>query len=191
LSEESSQAMDGMFKFLASKETDRVGPKTVRIKGRDVTFSKVCGAVADCTFSELCERALWTNDYAKMTQIFHTVFIRDIPIMNLKTKSEARRFITLIDTLYDHKIRVVASGAADYWDLFQPESIDSQERLEQNRLLIDDLAIKASSSGSLDAGVFSGEEEIFAFDRTVSRMTEMQTKEYWKKWNTAHLSNKQ
>ena len=41
LSEESSQAMDGMFKFLASKETDRVGPKTVRIKGRDVTFSKV------------------------------------------------------------------------------------------------------------------------------------------------------
>ena len=54
-----------------------------------------------------------------MTQIFHTVFIRDIPIMNLKTKSEARRFITLIDTLYDHKIRVVASGAADYWDLFQ------------------------------------------------------------------------
>ena len=80
---------------------------------------QVCGAVADCTFSELCERALWTNDYAKMTQIFHTVFIRDIPIMNLKTKSEARRFITLIDTLYDHKIRVVASGAADYWDLFQ------------------------------------------------------------------------
>ena len=75
--------------------------------------------MADCTFSELCERALWTNDYAKMTQIFHTVFIRDIPIMNLKTKSEARRFITLIDTLYDHKIRVVASGAADYWDLFQ------------------------------------------------------------------------
>ena len=41
LSEESNQAMDGMFKFLASKETDRVGPKTVRIKGRDVTFSKV------------------------------------------------------------------------------------------------------------------------------------------------------
>jgi len=190
LSAESSQAMDGMFKFLAAKETDRVGPKTVRIKGRDVKFSKVCGAVADCTFSELCERPLWTNDYGKMTQIFHTVFIRNIPIMNLKTKSEARRFITLIDTLYDHKIRVVASGAADYWDLFQPEQVSEQEKLEQNRMLIDDLGIRAENTGSLDAGVFSGEEEIFAFDRTISRLTEMQTKEYWKKWNTAHLSNK-
>ena len=187
LSPESSQAMDGMFKFLASKETDRVGPKTVRIKGRDVSFAKVCGAVADCTFDELCGRALWTNDYAKMTQIFHTVFIRNIPIMNLKTKSEARRFITLIDTLYDHKIRVIASGAADYWDLFQPESVSEQELLEQNRMLVDDLAINASETGSLSAGVFSGEEELFAFDRTISRMTEMQTKDYWKKWNTHHL----
>ena len=107
--------------------------------------------------------------------------------MNLKTKSEARRFITLIDTLYDHKIRVIASGAADYWDLFQPESVSEQELLEQNRMLVDDLAINASETGSLSAGVFSGEEELFAFDRTISRMTEMQTKDYWKKWNTHHL----
>ena len=62
----------------------------------------------------------------------------------------------------------------DFSPTTQPESIDSQERLEQNRLLIDDLAIKASSSGSLDAGVFSGEEEIFAFDRTVSRSGHLQ-----------------
>ena len=55
----------------------------------------------DCEFEELCGRPLWTNDYLKMANIFHTVFIRNIPIMNMKTKSEARRFITLIDTLYD------------------------------------------------------------------------------------------
>ena len=34
------------------------------------------------------------------------------------------------------------------------------------------------------SGVFSGEEELFAFDRTVSRLTEMQTKDYWKKWKS-------
>ena len=43
-------------------------------------------------------------------------------------------------------------------------------------MLIDDLGLKAADSGSLDAGVFSGEEELFAFDRTVSRLTEMQTR---------------
>ena len=105
-----------------------------------------------------------------------------------KTKSEARRFITLIDTFYEHKIRVVASGYASYWELFQPENISEQERLEQNRVLIDDLGIKANDGGSLDAGVFTGAEELFAFDRTVSRLTEMQTKDYTKKWKNHQLN---
>ena len=155
---------------------------TVRVKGRDVSFAKTCGSMADCTFDELCKRPLWTNDYLKMTQIFHTVFIRNIPIMNQKTKSEARRFITLIDTFYEHKIRVVASGYAPYWNLFQPDHISEQERLEENRMLIDDIKIDANEGGNLEAGVFSGEEELFAFDRTASRLTEMQTKDYTKKW---------
>ena len=67
---------------------------------------------------------------------------------------------------------------------FQNEKISHQQRLDESRMLIDDLGLKAADSGSLDAGVFSGEEELFAFDRTVSRLTEMQTKDYWKKWKT-------
>ena len=165
-------------------------PIIVRVKGRDVSFSKTCGSLADCTFDELCKRPLWTNDYLKMTQIFHTVFIRRIPIMNQKTKSEARRFITLIDTFYEHKIRVVASGYGPFWNLFQPDSISEQDRLDQNRMLIDDLKIKANDGGNLEAGVFSGEEELFAFDRTASRLTEMQTKDYARKWEKYQKSKK-
>ena len=81
---------------------------------------------------------------------------------------------------------------------FQNEEISQQQRLEESRMLIDDLGLKASEKGSLDrcdtsfgyispslfSGVFSGEEELFAFDRTVSRLTEMQTKDYWKKWKS-------
>ena len=92
---------------------------------------------------------------------------------------------------------------------FQNEAISEQQRLEESRLLIDDLGLKAAEKGSLDrcdnevhfklncvfvlgarlsfsffSGVFSGEEELFAFDRTVSRLTEMQTKDYWKKWKS-------
>ena len=109
-----------------------------------MTFSKTCGQIAYCEFEELCGRPLWTNDYIKMANIFHTVFIKNIPVLNLKTKSEARRFITLIDTLYDNKIRVVASGAAPYWELFKPEGADHQDVLEEHRMLIDDLGIKVN-----------------------------------------------
>ncbi len=123
-------------------------------------------------------------------QVFHTIFIRDIPVITRKKRSEARRFITLIDTLYDHRIRVVASGEAPYWELFQQEEASEQDRLEENRMLVDDLGLKASGgTGDMEASIFSGEEELFAFDRTVSRMTEMQTKDYWKKWKT-HVNNR-
>ena len=135
--EEAEENLNGIFKFMAAKETDDVRPITIRIKGRDVHFNKHCGGVLDCDFEvrlklepgpvlpiiqifqELCARPLWTNDYLKMTQVFHTVLIRNIPILSQKNRSEARRFICLVDTLYDHKLRVVASGAAPYWELFQ------------------------------------------------------------------------
>jgi len=180
------ESLNAMFKFMAAKETDDVRQRTIRIKGRDVSFSKTCGGVLDADFEELCGRPLWTNDYLKITQVFHTVLIRNIPILNRKKMGEARRFISLVDTLYDHKVRVVASGSALYWDLFRADEISEQDRLEEHRMLIDDLGIKAADKGSMDAGVFSGDEELFAFERTQSRLTEMQTKDYQKKWSKAH-----
>ena len=103
--------------------------------------------------------------------MFHSVFIRNIPVLSQKNRSEARRFICLIDTLYDHKLRVIASGAVPYWELFKNDEISHEDRLAESRMLIDDLGLKAADKDSLEAGVFSGEEELFAFDRTVSRLT--------------------
>jgi len=48
--------MDRLFKYLSSKENDTVRPKTLTIKGRNVTFEKTCGQIVDCTFDELCDR---------------------------------------------------------------------------------------------------------------------------------------
>ncbi len=177
--EDADAALNVMFKFMSARETDRTRPRVLRIKGRDVRFERACGGVLDADFQELCGRPLWTNDYLKLAQVFHTVFIRHIPVLTRKQRSEARRFITLVDTFYDHRVRVVASGAAPYWQIFQAEEATAEERLEENRVLIDDLNMK-----STEASIFSGEEELFAFDRTVSRLTEMQTKDYWKKWKT-------
>lgn len=46
------------------------------------------------------------SDYLQIAQFFHTVLIRNVPRLNLDTKSQARRFITMIDTLYDARVRV-------------------------------------------------------------------------------------
>ena len=88
-------------------ENDVVRPKILSIRGRNVSFKKSCGQVLDSTFEELCDRPLGASDYIEICQAFHTVIIRNIPQLNLKVKSQARRFITLIDTLYDNKVGIM------------------------------------------------------------------------------------
>jgi peroxisome-assembly ATPase len=98
--------VNAVFKVLCSQENDVVGPKTFTHFGRNISFEKACGQVLNTTFSEICDRALGASDYIQLTQYFHTIIIRDVPQLNLKLKSQTRRFITLIDSLYDHRIRV-------------------------------------------------------------------------------------
>lgn len=94
-------------------------------------------------------------------------------------KSAARRFITLVDTFYDNQVRLICTAEKEPKYLFESSTI-SQADYEANRMLMDDLGIKEKSHLS-KASIFTGEEELFAFDRTVSRLTEMQTEEYWKR----------
>lgn len=171
--------VDKVFKYLCSKENDVIRPRTISIRGRNVTFRKTCGQVLDSTFEELCDRPLGASDYLQLSQAFHTVIIRDVPQLNLRLKSQARRFITLIDTLYDNRVRVVMSASVPHTQLFLPEN--ESEYTDEKRMLMDDLKI---SHGSEDhkANIFTGEEELFAFDRTVSRLAEMQTSQYWEQW---------
>ncbi|XP_078040128.1 putative ATPase N2B isoform X1 [Augochlora pura] len=171
--------VDKVFKYLCSKENDIVRSRTFSIRGRNVTFNKTCGQVLDSTFDELCNRPLGASDYIELSQVFHTVIIRDVPQLDFRLKSQTRRFITLIDTLYDNKVRVVISATVPHTKLFVPEG--ESEYSDEKRMLMDDLKI---SHGSDDhkSNLFTGEEELFAFDRTVSRLSEMQTTQYWEQW---------
>ncbi|XP_076247582.1 putative ATPase N2B [Calliopsis andreniformis] len=171
--------VDKVFKYLCSMENDIIRPRTLSIRGRNVTFQRTCGQVMDSTFEELCDRPLGASDYLELSQIFHTVIIRDVPQLDFRFKSQARRFITLIDTLYDNKVRVVISAAVPHTKLFVPEG--DSEYTDEKRMLMDDLKI---SHGSDDhkSNLFTGEEELFAFDRTISRLSEMQTAQYWEQW---------
>ena len=144
---------------------------------RNVIFKKTCGHILDAEFEELCDRAVGAVDYLSISQLFHTIIIRNIPRFTNFNKPAARRFITLIDTLYDHKVRVLFSSEFHYKRLFDfAENTDTIA--DEHRSLMDDLGIKLGSEDS-KASIFSGQEEIFAFDRTLSRIAEMQTPLYW------------
>ncbi|XP_003743502.1 AFG1-like ATPase [Galendromus occidentalis] len=177
-----SAEMDRLFKIVCSHETDTIRSRTLVIKGRNVEFKKCCGQVLDTTFDELCDRPLGAVDYVFLSQVFHTIFIRDIPQLTVKQKSPARRFITLIDTLYDHRVRVVCSADAPPASLFTTVR-DESLVTDENRMLMSDLGIDNPQELGT---IFSGEEELFAFDRTVSRLNQMQTRKYWDQTTHEH-----
>ncbi|XP_030558446.1 putative ATPase N2B isoform X1 [Drosophila novamexicana] len=168
--------MNRMFKILCAEENDIIRPRTITHFGRDLKFARTCGQVLDSSFDELCDRPLAGSDYLQIAQYFHTVLIHDVPQLNLNVRSQMRRFITLIDTLYDNRVRVVISADESLDNLFQI-SDKSSSMSDSDRALMDDLKLNENSSS-----VFTGEEELFAFERTISRLHEMQKREYWEQW---------
>ncbi|KAG8444688.1 hypothetical protein GDO86_009743 [Hymenochirus boettgeri] len=167
--------MDKLFDELAQKQNDVTRPRILKVQGRELKLNKVCGSIADCTFEELCDRPLGASDYLEMCKSFDTVFIRHIPHLNMAKRSQARRFITLIDAFYDHKVRVICSAETPLQSLFL-QKVPKDE--DVNRILMDDLDLSEDLSEGLS--IFTGEEEVFAFQRTLSRLTEMQTEQYWR-----------
>ncbi|KAH7710748.1 Protein C30F12.2 [Aphelenchoides avenae] len=173
-----SNQLDVFFKQLCAEENDVVRSKTISILGRTLHVQKCCDRVADMSFQELCGRPLGATDYLAIARVFHTVIIRDIPAFTEKNLGESRRFINLIDTFYDQKVRVVCSAPAEPDKLFQFDESAPKALSDTQRILMDDLAVKEGTEGAA-ANVFSGSEETFAFSRTVSRLYEMQTDAYW------------
>ncbi|XP_055347178.1 AFG1-like ATPase isoform X2 [Paramacrobiotus metropolitanus] len=173
---DATKNVDRIFKTLTATQTDTVRPKRLRIKGREVDFAKTCGKILDTTFDEMCGRPLGTIDYVYLCQIFDTFIIRDVPVLSLKKRDQLRRFISLIDTLYDQRSKLVILADALPKELF----LTTEESGESHSLLMDDLGIKHGDENS-KASVFTGQEEIFAIDRTTSRLHEMGTEEYWRK----------
>ncbi|XP_009461633.1 PREDICTED: lactation elevated protein 1 [Nipponia nippon] len=168
--------MDKLFDELAQKQNDLTRPRILKVQGRELRLNKACGTIADFTFEELCDRPLGASDYLEISKHFDTVFVRDIPLLTMAKRTQARRFITLIDTFYEHKVRIICSAVTPLQSLFLVEHDNGE--LEDSRVLMDDLELSQDSAKGLS--MFTGEEEIFAFQRTVSRLTEMQTEQYWK-----------
>ena len=69
-------------------------------------------------FHDLCEQPLAASDYLRIAHDFHTVIVDRIPMMQYEDRNPAKRFIILIDTLYEHSVKLIASAAAEPDDLY-------------------------------------------------------------------------
>jgi cell division protein ZapE len=98
------------------------------LKGRSVHVPRAFMGVARFTFHDLCEEALAAADYLQIAREYHTVILDHVPTMNFDNRNAAKRFIILIDTLYDMNVKLIASAAAEPDGLYRAdEGFEAQE----------------------------------------------------------------
>ncbi|MBZ9867878.1 cell division protein ZapE [Mesorhizobium sp. CA15] len=140
------RALDEAWKAMTHGQP--IGEVTLTLKGRQLVVPRAAGDAARFSFADLCEKPLGARDYLTIAGRFSTVFIDHVPVLGEGKRNEAKRFILLIDTLYDHRMRLVMSAAAP------PERLYTAKR------------------GT----------EVFEFERTASRLVEMQSRDWLDGW---------
>jgi cell division protein ZapE len=93
-------------------------PVELEIKGRRLHVPLAAMGVARFGFADLCERPLGSLDFLRVAHAFHTLLIDGIPVLSPSRRDIARRFITLVDTLYDSRVCLIASAEAEPGQLY-------------------------------------------------------------------------
>lgn len=93
-------------------------PNTISVKGRRIEVPLEAGGIVRFNFDELCARPLAASDYHIIAHRYHTVFLENVPVMDEDRRNEAKRFINLVDMLYDAGTRLIMSAAAAPEDLY-------------------------------------------------------------------------
>ena len=93
-------------------------PRDISIKGRILHVPCSADGVARFSFADLCEKPLAASDYLRLAHDYHTILVDRIPVMDYSDRNAAKRFIALIDTLYDNAVKLMASAEADPLSLY-------------------------------------------------------------------------
>ncbi|NQU57702.1 MAG: cell division protein ZapE, partial [Rhodospirillales bacterium] len=136
----SERSLGQLFERLTSEAGELSDP--IIVNGRELDIPLAADGVAMIGFNDLCGQALGPGDYLAVAARYHTLLLYDIPQMGPENRNEAKRFVTLIDALYENGVNLVCSAAASPSELY------------------------TQGDGS------------FEFERTASRLMEMQSEEY-------------
>ena len=140
-----SRALDGIFRALADGALADGGgraPTEVEVGSRKLLVPEAAGGVARFTFDDLCAQPLGPADYLALGRRFHSIVLDAVPLLTPDRRNEARRFMTLIDALYESRVMLFLAAAAPATELY-PQG-----------------------------------DGAFEFQRTVSRLMEMQSKDW-------------
>lgn len=140
LGPESTAMLDKAFATLTDNATAR--PEEIELQGRKLMVERTARGIARFTFDELCNQPRGAADFLAIASRFHTVMIDDIPRLQAAERDAAKRFVVLVDSLYEHRVNIFASAAAEPGELY--------------------------TEG----------DTAFEFERTVSRLMEMQAEDY-------------
>ncbi|MCH8684634.1 cell division protein ZapE [Pedomonas mirosovicensis] len=126
----------------AVEDRQKVPSETLTVQGREILVPKALKGVAVFSFKRLCANPLGPADYLAIAQRYHTVIIVGIPKLGPEKRNEAKRFVTLIDALYEYRVKLLCAADAPPQELY------------------------TEGDGA------------FEFERTVSRLMEMQSADY-------------
>ncbi len=123
------QALDDAWRRLAGGHHGAA--QDLPLQGRSVHVPRAFMGVARFNFHDLCEQPLGAADYLRIAHEYHTVILDHVPTMTFDNRNAAKRFIILIDTLYDMNVKLIASAAAEPDALYKADQ--GYEALEFNR----------------------------------------------------------
>jgi len=129
-----------VFRRVASG--DAQAGRVIELLGRPITTVRAARGVAWFTFAELCGGPRSARDYVELSRLYHTLIVSAVPVLDAQAENEARRFIALVDELYDRRVKLVLSAQANVDELYRGNKLQ------------------------------------FEFERTRSRLVEMQSKAY-------------
>jgi cell division protein ZapE len=142
IGEAADRALQDSFDSLTPQHAVRSMDAPVEILGRSVVAKLVADDVAWFDFAQLCAGARSAYDYIELAKVYHAVLVSNVPQMDASQDDSARRFVSMVDELYDRHVKLIMSAAVPLTELY------------------------------------TGDNLAFVFERTRSRLLEMQSEEY-------------
>lgn len=121
LNDETQRQMDKLWLALAGAKNEHA--PMLEINHRPMQTLAVENQTLAVSFTTLCIDARSQHDYIALSRLFHTVLLFDVPVMTTLMESEARRFIALVDEFYERHVKLVVSGAAPLYEIYQGERL--------------------------------------------------------------------